>query len=265
MKIKIETDKQKIFSFLKQNQCLFGYHIGDLDNFFFNDCKYYCLMNDQDEIIEIVLLFEGLTTSTILAFGLTENFRFLLEKVLLLEAPEKFFCHYFYDYEPVFLKNYTNNFLGSHYKMGLKKFRKCNIEASKSIKALTKEYLPELTNFYKEAYPDTYFEEFMLDTNNYYGFIEDSIEPKKILSVAGVHVFSETWRIAIIGNVATLPSHKGQGLAFQLISHLIENIITKVNYIGLNVKKDNESAINLYKKLGFTICGEYNEGFFTKK
>lgn len=58
--------------------------------------------------------------------------------------------------------------------------------------------------------------------------------------------------------ISVLKDYWGNGLGTELISYLIEwsketNIVRKIN---LRVRTDNSHAINLYKKMGFTIEGK---------
>ncbi|MCS5421452.1 MULTISPECIES: GNAT family N-acetyltransferase [Psychrilyobacter] len=64
--------------------------------------------------------------------------------------------------------------------------------------------------------------------------------------------------------ISVLKDYWGNGIGYNLLSHLIEwardnNIIKKIN---LEVREDNRSAIDLYKKLGFELEGTIRKNFF---
>ena len=259
MNIEKILDKEKLFSFFKIDLCLYSYHVGDLDDFFFNDCTYYSLVEDtKTNIREVCLLYKGLSTATVLAFGIGTNFVFLLNKIINL-LPDKFFCHYLPIYEKIFNKKYERTDLGSHYKMLLKNNSEIKIFDASNIISLNSSHHKLLQDFYTEAYPETYFESYMLDTGYYFGLLDDS---KKIISVTGVHTYSKEFKLAVLGNIATHPLHRGKGYSYLLISYLISKLQETCNFISLNVKADNTSAIKLYKKLGFEICTQYKEALF---
>jgi predicted GNAT family acetyltransferase len=100
----------------------------------------------------------------------------------------------------------------------------------------------------------------MLATNQYYGIKND----EAILSVAGVHVYSQKYRIATLGNVTTHPRMRNRGLATKCVVTLLKTLEPEVDFIGLNVKADNEVAIALYHTVGFTIASSYEEALFEK-
>jgi len=74
-------------------------------------------------------------------------------------------------------------------------------------------------------------------------------------------------RLAHIGEfgVSVRKDYWGNGIAYEMMSLLIkwarENKITKIN---LQVREDNERAINLYKKFGFEIEGLERRSFLIK-
>ena len=51
-----------------------------------------------------------------------------------------------------------------------------------------------------------------------------------------------------------------------LYSHvrLLKSFDGVVEYIGLNVKKDNHIALQLYEKLGFAVHSIYKEAYFER-
>lgn len=75
-------------------------------------------------------------------------------------------------------------------------------------------------------------------------------------------------RIAHIGEfgVSVLKEYWGNKIARELINGLIKWAKDggKVTKINLQVREDNEKAINLYKKLGFEIEGLIKRSFFIK-
>ena len=65
--------------------------------------------------------------------------------------------------------------------------------------------------------------------------------------VAGVHVWSPRWRVAALGNVATLPEHRGSGLATAACARLCRVLLDDgIDVISLNVRADNAAAIRAY-------------------
>lgn len=58
-------------------------------------------------------------------------------------------------------------------------------------------------------------------------------------------------------NIAVHPKWRNQGIACSLINELIERLKSQdVSCLMLEVRISNESAINLYNKLGFEIVGK---------
>ncbi len=60
-----------------------------------------------------------------------------------------------------------------------------------------------------------------------------------------------------ISNVAIYPEFRGSGLGTKLMLYA-EQTASKRNlkYLSLDVERENETAINLYKKLGYKITEE---------
>jgi predicted GNAT family acetyltransferase len=109
--------------------------------------------------------------------------------------------------------------------------------------------------FYRESYPEHWFDPRMLETGQYYGIKEGG----KLISLGGVHVYSPAYQVAAIGNVATHPQHRNKGYATQVTARLCQSLSKEVKTIGLNVKGDNKAALACYKKLGFETLATYHE------
>ncbi len=106
---------------------------------------------------------------------------------------------------------------------------------------------------YELSYPGHWFEPHMLRTGHYYGMWNNH----RLISVAGIHVYSPRYNVAALGNITTHPQWRGRGLGRKVTAHLCKELINSVEYIGLNVKSDNTAAISCYRNLGFETSHEY--------
>lgn len=67
-----------------------------------------------------------------------------------------------------------------------------------------------------------------------------------------------------VTNVAVFPENRRKGVAKALLSALYDEAVKiQAERITLEVRKSNTPAIELYKKLGYTVCGE-RPNFYTK-
>ncbi len=95
----------------------------------------------------------------------------------------------------------------------------------------------------------------MLETRQYFGLRVNG----RLVSVAGVHVYSEQYRVAAIGNVVTHPAHRNKGYGTLVTARLCQSLLETVEHIGLNVKADNAPAMACYRRLGFEIVAPFSE------
>jgi predicted GNAT family acetyltransferase len=102
----------------------------------------------------------------------------------------------------------------------------------------------------------------MLETGLYRGIRRGG----RLVSVAGVHVYSPRFLVAALGNITTHPDWRGHGFATLVSAALCQALgQAGVAHIGLNVRADNEAAIHCYKKLGFECAADYGECTLTRK
>lgn len=116
--------------------------------------------------------------------------------------------------------------------------------------------LDEIEAFYEAAYPDTWFVPRLLETGRYVGVRRGG----RLGCVAGVHVHSPTFGVTALGNVATLPELRGQGLARGACAALCLLLLGDgIETIALNVRADNAAAVAVYTQLGFERAAAYTE------
>jgi RimJ/RimL family protein N-acetyltransferase len=250
------TRKDEIFSFLNRNREINLYLIGDLDDFFFPHTKWYAL-EENNGVEAIALLYSGGTVPTLLSFVYNKpDLSFYLLQQIKPLLPSKFYAHLSGGLADAFGKDTVIESLGKDYRMILRS------SPPQTVRHEIKKLLPgddnSLKQFYDEAYPHNWYDSRMLETGWYRGVSENG----KITGVAGVHVVSEEYSIAALGNIATHPSRRGQGIAADLTAYLCRELSKKVSTVGLNVKANNAAAIKCYSNIGFEITGEFEEYLF---
>lgn len=251
-------DKVRLGEHFRRDPVLFAYHLGDLDDFLFPRCQWAASYHKSTRIDECILIYHAPYGSTVLAFGLSERFAPLLEEALDL-FPTQFYGHFFAGYRSLFARMYEEGRIGTGVRMRLAGFQRRHSDGDeRSIRRLGEGDLEGLTAFYDEAFPQSYFEERMVATGKYFGWIADD----RLAGAAGVHVYSPEYKIAVIGNVATHPDYRGRGIATRLTSRLAGELAEEGLTVCLNVMVANVPALRCYEKLGFERVFAYEEGRF---
>lgn len=249
-------DKRTIESYLRQNPALHVYELGDLDDFFWSRTIWYGLQED-DYIRALALLYTGGDLPVLLAMATppATALAALLAHVAPL-LPPHFYAHLSPEARDALTPRYTLEPHGLHLKMALKNpDRLAGIDTS-AVERLAPAAAGELQAFYARSYPGNWFDPRMLETGQYFGIRDDD---GALVSVAGVHVYSAEQRVAALGNITTLPSARGRGLATMATAALCRSLLHTVDLIGLNVHADNVAAIACYRRLGFEAAAEYEE------
>lgn len=257
MKIKVLDDKQIIHRFFRNNIGLFIYGIGDLDDFFWPDSLFYGLM-DGNEVKAISLLYTGLSIPCLLALSENpEEKKHLADLMasIVEDLPDQFYAHISPGISSAISNFYQLEHQGRFYKMILKnKERIDKLNCGEGVNLGEKD-IAEIEELYRSSYPENWFDRKMLDTQQYYGIRIN----RKLVSIAGVHVYSPKYKVAALGNITTHPKWRGQGWGSQVTAKLCQSLARTVEIIGLNVKTDNIPAVRCYQKLGFEIIAEYDE------
>jgi len=248
-------DKRLIESFLRRNPALHLYELGDLDDFFFPYTSWYGHEKDG-EIISLALLYRGTELPVLLALDDSGSASMpdLLNE-LKDKLPKRFYCHLTRGCEKMLEDRFSLEPHGTHHKMTLTDKSLLDTTDVSGALQLDARDKAEILEFYASAYPGNWFDARMLETGQYFGLRRNG----RLASIAGIHVYSPQYKVAALGNIATLPEFRGQGLGTSVTAALCRNLLKTVDIIGLNVKTDNADAVRCYQKLGFKITGEYNE------
>lgn len=123
--------------------------------------------------------------------------------------PHCFYAHLSPGLSGVLGEHYTIESHGMHCKMALTDTSRLAGADASEVEALTEADAPELVRFFAASNPRASFEPSMLRIGHIYGIRG----PEGLRSVAGVHVYSEQYRVAALANIATHPAHRRKGYA----------------------------------------------------
>jgi len=255
------TDKCEIEARLRRDTAIHIYEIGDLDPFFWPYTTWYC-RSDDDDSDEIALVYRGSETPVLLAFGRgAESGLPELLRSIGPELPDSFHAHLSDGCVAALEDSFRFESFGLHRKMALGQ-PECltTIDVSSVVPLRTKD-LEEIEELYERAYPDGWFDPRMLETNMYFGVRRGS----RLVSIAGIHVYSAGYGVAALGNITTDPTLRGSGLGSSVTARLCQELVQTCSHIGLNVKADNEPALACYAKLGFERVIDYHEGKLVRR
>jgi ribosomal protein S18 acetylase RimI-like enzyme len=261
MKMIYLHDKNELEDYLLKYRHLNYYHLGDLDDFFWPYTTWYALKEDG-EIKALNLFYMGIDPAVLLGIvnDNLEEMKTLLSQSLPLLPPD-FYAHLSPGLEKILEEGYTLDHHGEHYKMNLTDPSKLDGIDTSTVVPLTTDHLEEMQTLYRESYPGNWFDARMVETGQYVGIREEG----KLVSVAGIHVYSPVYKIAALGNITTHPARRGQGLGKTVSAGLCKRLLKTVDAIGLNVRSDNAPAIKVYEAIGFTKVAIYHEWMVKKQ
>jgi ribosomal protein S18 acetylase RimI-like enzyme len=251
------SDRSALETYFRQNLSLHLYSLGDLDDFYWPQVTVYGT-RDKAGPENVTVLYRGDDLPVLLAFGAFEP-EYLNHLQLLL--PDRFYAHFSPGLENYFYNDYQIEEYGAHFKMALVNsdpIQNANIENTFQIAEAD---LLEVEELYEESYPDNAFDPSTLLSGQYIGIRHLG----QLVSVAGIHVYSAFYRVAALGNITTHPDERGKGFGRVVTARLCQHLAETVDFIGLNVKCDNQPALSLYQTLGFRISVEYGEFSLQKR
>ena len=268
MRIESLRERAPIERFLRRSAAAQIYALADLDDAFWPDTRWFATRGSDGEIGAVCLVLEKLALPIVHAVAEPREPATLgLVRALSAQLPRRFFVNLPVGYESVFADTHEIAGHGEYVKMqlddaaGLEKFEIPGIER------LGAEHTAEIEDFRaKRAYRDGekaggFFAPYMLEMFPWFGLREHG----DLVSVAGVHVFSQRYGVAALGNVATTPARRGRGLGRAVCARLARELAARVPLVGLNVATSNTAARRCYEALGFRTVLRYEEAVLTRR
>lgn len=254
--IQVVHSRGQVERFARVDPHLHLFELGDLDDRFWPDTLFWGDDGGDGKLVALCTLYAGPGLPTLLAFARHE----LAATLRLLEAlrprlPRRFVAHLSVGLEEALRGEWALTDGSAHWKMGLVEPARLRTVDTAGVERLGGGDRDELEALYAKAHPGTAFDPRTLDSGPFFGVRVGG----ELVSAAGVHVYSEAERVAVIGNVATDPPFRGRGLARRATAALCEELSARVDFIGLNVAQDNAAAIACYRRIGFDVVGAYRE------
>ncbi len=254
-------DKKQIECCLRKDVHLNIYGIGDLDDFYWPYTTWYGSLSGA-ELAAVALVYAGSSLPTLVAFSVEgdDAIAALLRSIQHL-LPRRFWAHLRPGPANALMAMYHLEARGEHYKMALMDGTKATGADSSDVESLSLHDLASILELYKASYPENWFDPRMLETGRFFG-IRDNY---RLISIAGVHVYSREYRVAALGNIATLPACRGKGYGTRVTAKLCQSLMDEKIVVGLNVKSDNAAAIACYQNIGFQTVASYEEYIATAR
>lgn len=252
-------DTDELRSFLINDRLASAYLLGNLDPAYFQWCKVFGTRDPQAHLNSLVMIYSGLSLPVVFTAG-NEQATSDLFTEKKVPFPERFQFHVSGNQLQEIEKHFPLSSKRKMIRMGLHRenYRPGASDTS-HVRKLGHRDTASIIDLYHH-YPDNLFEAYQLETGYYYGIPDPDDPHGSLISIAGIHVFSEINDIALIGNFVTRPDHQGEGLSTACTSTLLDALLQKVSYVALNVPDGNEPALRLFEKFGFAVNNEFHEG-----
>jgi ribosomal protein S18 acetylase RimI-like enzyme len=254
------TDRSEIARILRRDAALHVYELGDLDDFFWPQTSWHALAGARDETLCLVYRHPALPTVISLCADAARDAMRAMLVALAPTLPDRFYAHTSPGLRDA-VSTHRGYDHGRHLKMALRDRGALDAVDARGVHPLRESDRAEVLEFFRDAYPDNWFDPAMLATGKY---VAVRGRDGAIVSVAGVHVYSAAQRVAAVGNVATRADQRGRGLAGRTTAALTRDLLATADCIGLNVAADNAAAIRCYERLGFQTIAAYDETLFAR-
>lgn len=113
-----------------------------------------------------------------------------------------------------------------------------------------------INSLYRSDGVPSFYQPRQIEDAVYFGAERDG----RLIAIAGTHVVSSSSAIAVVGNVYTHPTYRGQHLAQATTSAVTEQLLRFCREVVLSVDPENAAAVRAYERLGYTEVARLIEG-----
>ncbi|MBR9997889.1 MAG: GNAT family N-acetyltransferase [Cyclobacteriaceae bacterium] len=240
MDIKVSEihDKKLIENYLPEDPYLHLNNLGDLDDFFRPESRWFAFKSEE-RVLSIILMYKDIRMPVLSGLNHIVELESGMDKIRPSPIlPEKFNAHLSPYFSKILDREFYLESSGLHHNMALRDFKQIEKMNFSGVSPLEMKDRDELLDLYRISSPHNWVNERMPDTGLYYGFRMNG----RIVSLAGIHVYSEEYREAALGNISTHPGYRNQGSGAKVTACLCREISRHADHIGLNVPTGNFTA-----------------------
>ncbi len=256
-------DREALEKFFRREESAHAYALADLDTPFWPNVRAFTA-SCGGEIVAVALLLDALGVPLLYAVAPPEDAptRELLD-IIAAEIPTPCVATL-----PLGVANALGwDFTSAGVFLKMRQMRLTSAVASaervdfSEAQRLDSSDLDELQDFLEcRAYAEReggFFQPYMLELGPYCAIRHD----REMVAVGGVHVVSDRYGVAGLGNIVTHPDFRGRGYASAITRALCTELIPRIPMIALNVRCDNAPAVRCYTRVGFEPVLRYEEGW----
>lgn len=259
MEIRESRDREALSGFFRRLESAHAYGLADLDEPFWPSVRAFAAL-ERGEIRAVALLLDTLGVPLLYAVAApSDQATIALLKAIGSELPMP--CGATLALGATESLGWHFESAGEFLKMRLETDANFLVAASARVELLDLDDYEEVQHFYREvAYAPGeggFFQRYMLELGPYVGVREGG----DLVAAGGVHVRSQHYGVAALGNIVTTPAWRGKGLGGTITRALCRYLTPHVPLIALNVRHDNAPAVNCYRRAGFKPVLRYEEGW----
>ena len=233
-----------------------AYAMADLQPDFAPHCRWYTAQTDEGA--GLVLIYTGLEPPILLTVGEPGAVEEALSQI---DLPPQVYLSIRDEHEPVVACWYdVSSDRRPMYRLGLPRDVDFEFPHGASLNRLAREDAPHLRKLYAHGgdfAPDA-FDPYQIDNGVFLGVEAQSGD---LIAAGGTHIVDWQQGIAAIGNMYTLPRHRGLGHGKYVLQALVASLRERdVETIVLNVDQRNAGAKRLYERNGFMVHCSFVEG-----
>lgn len=256
MHVAPQTDRNALRAFFSQDRRLTAYALGDLDDAFWPQSAFFGAEGDAG-LDAVLLVYQGFDPPVLTGYGSEAGIAALFAGV---DLPEEVYYLLPAELGGVLTGYYTRPQTHREWRMVLDP-PLATLPPLDGVHRVAPEQADELTDLYRLAAGPgeavVAFDPWQIAQGVFFGAWESG----ELVATAGTHVWSQTERVAAIGNVFTRPDRRGRGHATRCTAAVAAQALAAgIDTIVLNVREDNAPAIRVYEKLGFRRYALFWEG-----
>ena len=264
--VRYTREKAELAAFLNRDRLYAGYALCDLEDEYFEACRWFLMLDEQEQARGLVMEFGRLEPQVLFLMGEPEAVRAPLERAL---TPAFVQVTIQMEHLDRLSKRYRLRHVHEMIRMVTRKEDFRPSSQQERAERLTLRDLPELNRIYRMA-SGSAFAPYQMETGIFYGIKVNG----RLVSTAGTHVISPTQRIVAVGNVFTHPLFRGRGYAQAVTGAVTAEALRSFGpdqpdqpeaIAILNVRADNEPAVAAYKKLGYCDACHFIEAHGSRR